>query len=42
MSNMLQKVGWKKDFVLKSTPVLPISGWCGPRRGLWGLAAYRG
>jgi len=29
MSNMLQKVGWKKDFVLKSTPILPISGWCG-------------
>merc|ERR1719482_1229831 len=27
--NMLQKVGWKKDFVLKSTPVLPISGWIG-------------
>merc|ERR1719321_2483668 len=26
---MLQKVGWKKDFVLKSTPVLPISGWMG-------------
>ena len=26
---MLQKVGWKKDFVLKSTPVLPISGWIG-------------
>jgi len=29
MVNMLQKVGWKKDFVLKSTPVLPISGWIG-------------
>merc|ERR1711937_71524 len=29
MINMLQKVGWKKDFVLKSTPVLPISGWVG-------------
>ena len=26
---MLQKVGWKKDFILKSTPVLPISGWMG-------------
>jgi len=26
MMNMLQKVGWKKDFVLKSTPVIPISG----------------
>merc|ERR1719428_1114508 len=29
MMNMLQKVGWKKDFVLKSTPVMPISGWIG-------------
>jgi len=29
MINMLQKVGWKKDFVLKSTPVFPISGWMG-------------
>merc|ERR1712159_294806 len=29
MKNMLQKVGWKKDFVLKSTPILPISGWQG-------------
>merc|ERR1712167_134361 len=29
MINMLQKVGWKKDFVLKSTPILLISGWCG-------------
>jgi len=29
MINMLQKVGWKKEFVLKSTPVLPISGWIG-------------
>jgi len=29
MINMLQKVGWKKDFVLKSTPVFPISGWIG-------------
>merc|ERR1711871_1220698 len=27
--NMLIKVGWKKDFVEKSTPVLPISGWMG-------------
>merc|ERR1711918_18778 len=27
MKNMLIKVGWKKDFVEKSTPVLPISGW---------------
>ena len=24
-----RQVGWKKDFVLKSTPVLPISGWVG-------------
>jgi len=23
------KVGWKKDFVEKSTPILPISGWMG-------------
>jgi len=29
MKNMLIKVGWKKDFVEKSTPVLPISGWMG-------------
>jgi elongation factor 1-alpha len=29
MINMLQKVGWKKDFVLKSTPIIPISGWVG-------------
>merc|ERR1711934_1167781 len=27
--NMLIKVGWKKDFVEKSTPVLPLSGWIG-------------
>jgi len=27
--NMLQKVGWKKDFVIKNVPVLPISGWKG-------------
>merc|ERR1711985_197891 len=27
--SMLIKVGWKKDFVEKSTPVLPISGWMG-------------
>merc|ERR1712072_828106 len=26
---MLMKVGWKKDFIEKSTPVLPISGWMG-------------
>merc|ERR1711985_65061 len=26
---MLIKVGWKKDFVEKSVPVLPISGWMG-------------
>jgi len=25
----LIKVGWKKDFVEKNTPVMPISGWMG-------------
>jgi len=29
MSNMLQKVGWKKEFVEKSVPIMPISGWMG-------------
>jgi len=29
MKNMLIKVGWKKEFVEKSVPVLPISGWKG-------------
>jgi len=29
MVNMLQKVGWKKDFVTKNVPVIPISGWKG-------------
>jgi len=29
MKNMLQKVGWKKDFIEKNTPFLPISGWRG-------------
>merc|ERR1712149_12819 len=29
MKNMLIKVGWKKDFVEKSVPVFPISGWMG-------------
>jgi len=29
MKNMLIKVGWKKDFVADSVPVLPISGWMG-------------
>merc|ERR1712022_52388 len=29
MCNMLVKVGWKKDFVAGSVPVLPISGWMG-------------
>merc|ERR1712063_197885 len=29
IQNCLMKVGWKKDFVLKSVPVLPISGWMG-------------
>ena len=29
MKNMLMKVGWKKDYVEKCVPVLPISGWQG-------------
>lgn len=29
MKNMLIKVGWKKDFIEKSVPSLPISGWMG-------------
>jgi len=29
MRDMLIKVGWKKDFVMESVPVLPISGWIG-------------
>jgi len=29
MKSMLVKVGWKKDFVAQSVPVLPISGWMG-------------
>jgi len=29
MRSMLVKVGWKKDFIEKSVPVLPISGWIG-------------
>merc|ERR1712185_143625 len=29
MKNMLVKVGWKKDFIEKNTPVMPISGWMG-------------
>jgi len=29
MKNMLIKVGWKKDFVSQSVPVLPLSGWMG-------------
>merc|ERR1712216_467429 len=29
MKNMLLKVGWKKDFVAQSVPVLPLSGWMG-------------
>lgn len=29
MANMLQKTGWKKDFIAKSVPILPISGWMG-------------
>merc|ERR1712048_1182246 len=29
MKSMLVKVGWKKDFIEKNSPILPISGWCG-------------
>jgi len=29
MKNMLMKVGWKKDFVANSVPIIPISGWMG-------------
>jgi len=29
MSNMLIRVGWKKEFVEKSVPIIPISGWQG-------------
>jgi len=29
MKNVLAKVGWKKTFVEKSVPIIPISGWCG-------------
>jgi len=29
MKNMLTRVGWKKDFVANSVPVIPISGWMG-------------
>jgi len=29
MSNMLVKVGWKKDMVESGVPYMPISGWCG-------------
>jgi len=29
MALMLTKVGWKKEFVQKSVPMLPISGWMG-------------
>lgn len=29
MKNMLAKVGWKKEFIDESVPVLPISGWMG-------------
>jgi len=27
MKSTLIKVGWKKDFIEKNTPVMPISGW---------------
>jgi len=29
MKNMLMKVGWKKDFIEKNVPCMPISGWMG-------------
>jgi elongation factor 1-alpha len=29
MKHMLSRVGWKPDFVEKSVPILPISGWMG-------------
>jgi elongation factor 1-alpha len=29
MKHMLVRVGWKPDFVEKSVPILPISGWMG-------------
>jgi len=29
MQNMMVKIGWKKDFVEKSVPMMPISGWLG-------------
>lgn len=29
MADMLVKTGWKKEFVEKSVPILPISGWIG-------------
>jgi len=29
MANVLTRVGWKKEFVDKSVPMLPISGWKG-------------
>jgi len=29
MVNMLCRVGWKKSFVAKSVPIVPISGWIG-------------
>ncbi len=29
MKNMLTRVGWKKEFVENSVPILPMSGWVG-------------
>jgi len=29
MRNMLEKVGWKKEFITDSIPCIPISGWMG-------------
>jgi len=29
MKEMLIRIGWKKDFVEDSVPIVPISGWMG-------------
>ena len=29
MKSMLAKVGWKKDFIKKNLPIIPLSGWIG-------------
>merc|ERR1712182_130122 len=48
IQNCLMKVGWKKDFVQKSVPVLPISGWMGDnllkkseKMGWWSASTSR-